>query len=96
MATIQGSVDGLDRHLVCGWAYDSSLPDSAVVVEVFLGDRLLFQTEANAWRSDLAEAGMGNGCHFFLHAFPEPIEEDKLLEISVFAGTTELAHQSLP
>ena len=90
MAMIQGAVDGLDRHLVCGWAYDPSLPDSPVVVAAFLGDRLLFRTEADAWRSDLAEAGMGNGRHFFLHAFPEPIAENKLFEISVFAGEQKL------
>ena len=88
---VKGSVDGSDRHVVSGWAYDSSRPERPLDVSVFLGDRLLFQTEASAWRDDLAEAGIGDGCHAFFHVLPQPIEEDKLSDISVVAEGQRLA-----
>jgi FkbM family methyltransferase len=88
---ILGSIDGLDRHLVSGWAYDTLSPDRALTVSVFLNDRLLFQKEADAWRSDLAGSGIGNGCHAFCHAFLHPIGEEEVLEISVVAGGQQLS-----
>lgn len=87
---IQGSIDGLDRHLISGWAYDTSLPDRAVAVTVFMGDQLLCETEAGVWRSDLAEAGIGNGCHSFVYVLPAPIEEEDFNEISVVVEGTKL------
>jgi len=59
------SIDVFEQGLIAGWAYDATTPDRAVTVELLStsGERLVCQ--ADVFRQDLQEAGIGNGRHGF-------------------------------
>jgi len=59
------SIDVFEQGLIAGWAYDATAPDRPVTIELLStsGERLICQ--ADVFRQDLQEAGIGNGRHGF-------------------------------
>jgi len=94
LAMIEGVVECLDRYGVAGWVYDSAAPDRTLIVSIFAGERVLGRVEANGFRSDLIDAGKGNGRHSFRQAFRDVLDETLLPNIVVKAGGTTLGRAS--
>ncbi len=64
---IEGTIDRTVGSTLSGWAWDSSRPHEAVVVDIYDQDdrRLLASVTADQPRMDLARAGKGDGRHAF-------------------------------
>ncbi len=62
---IHGSFDGIRDGYVEGWAYCPGRPDQPVTIEILTNDKVVATAVANIHRSDLEDAGIGNGCHSF-------------------------------
>ncbi|HEY0553568.1 MAG TPA: Ig-like domain-containing protein, partial [Thermoanaerobaculia bacterium] len=62
-------LDGFHDNATCtsieGWAWDSSLPNTPISVDIYDGNTLVTTVIANIFRTDLQSAGIGNGIHGF-------------------------------
>lgn len=57
------SIDVLDHRLIAGWAWDATAPDHPVMIELTSTNGEKFVCQADVFRKDLLEAGIGNGRH---------------------------------
>ena len=69
-ATPQGYFDSVSTSYISGWAWRSDIPNTAIVVHIYIynsnGEIVkLFAPTADLYRSDLVAAGKGNGYHGF-------------------------------
>jgi len=67
---LEGCFDALDLRGVLGWAYDSNNPDLRLEIEVLVDGQVAGRVTANTHRSDLLEAGKGDGQHSFVLQLP--------------------------
>jgi GT2 family glycosyltransferase/glycosyltransferase involved in cell wall biosynthesis len=65
-----GHVDVISHESISGWAWDPTMPDSSVDVDIYDGDELLARVPADIYRGDLQDAGVGKGRHGF--SLPNP------------------------
>lgn len=92
-AELHGLVDNAAPDRLYGWAWNATLPQERLAIELRLGTATVFRTQADFARPDLAKAGIGDGCH----AFEIPLEPDwirRRAELTVVARAgdgTELA-----
>ena len=66
----QGTLETVSLNRVVGWAWDPVNPDRTIQVHVYIknnatGEEQGYAVFANIQRSDLGNAGYGNGCHGF-------------------------------
>lgn len=61
--TLHGKLDEVTRERIAGWAQDSTDPDAPVALQIIDNGVPITRVLANAYRADLAEAGIGNGWH---------------------------------
>ena len=70
-AAPDGSFDAFEGNTIVGWAWDSSMPNTGVPVNVTItnketGEQVKsYHQTAVTYRSDLKENGIGNGNHGF-------------------------------
>jgi phenylpropionate dioxygenase-like ring-hydroxylating dioxygenase large terminal subunit len=69
-ADYRGYIDSVSNGYVRGWAQRGSYPQQRLVVEIYAAGVLLGTARADSFRSDLAEAGIGDGKAAFLFALP--------------------------
>ncbi|MBQ0929136.1 glycosyltransferase [Ideonella alba] len=66
-----GHVDEVSATQISGWAWDPETPDRPAIVEILDGGERLATIEANLFRPDVRDAGLGNGyCGFVLSFSP--------------------------
>ncbi|MBK5963399.1 hypothetical protein CCR95_04655 [Thiocystis minor] len=70
---LQGALHPPYGNLLHGWVWHSGAPQRRWWVEILLEDITLAVVEARLYRSRLAEAGIGDGCHAFCFALPEAV-----------------------
>ncbi len=75
--TIRAHVDRLSGGQLVGWAFDTDAPNALIDLDVYDGQELVGQGRAEAYREDLAKAGMGNGCHGFSIFISKSIDDGK-------------------
>jgi len=63
---LQGYIDEVSSTRITGWVWNPQLPDSSIALELVDGDTPLRRVTANQYRSDLRQAGIGDGRHAFL------------------------------
>ena len=73
--SLSGYVDAIVSGRIYGWAWDASQPDRSVTVEVRDGDRVLGTVEADRFREDLRNLGLGNGRHAFEFELPDGMRD---------------------
>jgi O-antigen biosynthesis protein len=56
-----GYLDSVEGHRVTGWAWNPRDPLSTVTVEFLVDGRSVFEAKADKYRSDLVDAGVGDG-----------------------------------
>ena len=97
--TIRGSVDSISAEGASGWAFASGTgPARTLVIQALLDGRVIGETVADQHRSDLAEAGLGDGrCGFTMAFYDAPIERQLLPFISIRprGGDVELPRTGL-
>ena len=69
-STVGGWLDSVSTTEIAGWAWNSATPNSPINVHVYVINTTLnrewsYAVAADIYRSDLAAAGYGNGCHGF-------------------------------
>lgn len=87
-----GHVDSVGKGRVTGWACDKKNMQAPVQVVVAINNKIVASGAANKFRSDLKEAGYGNGRHGFDIPLPEGVVAGGKSVISVRAenGLAEL------
>ncbi len=65
IGALRGYVDEVSAHRVAGWAQTIEHPEAPVCLDIFADGALIGQVLANGHRDDLAQAGLGSGCHGF-------------------------------
>jgi hypothetical protein len=60
-----GNLDGISHQEISGWVWDPEQPNLPVDVEILDGDETVLRLTADKFRSDLLEAGLGDGRHGF-------------------------------
>lgn len=63
--TFFGAIDRIYDHRVTGWAWDRSVPDGRVEVEITVDGVAVARGSADRLREDLATNGVGDGRHAF-------------------------------
>jgi hypothetical protein len=79
----EGFHDGADCTNIRGWAWDRTLPNTPIDVDIFGGSTLLARVSANRFRQDLLNAGIGNGYHAFVFTTPESVKNGQTHAIRV-------------
>ncbi len=69
-----GHLDSVDWRRFHGWACNADERDAAVWLEIVIDDNEPVPFLANMMRTDVAQAGFGNGCHGFDLNFARPID----------------------
>lgn len=62
---IQALIDNATSDRLYGWAWNPVDPDQRLAVELRLADATVAATTADLARPDLADNGIGDGCHAF-------------------------------
>lgn len=81
---VRGVIDNATPDRLYGWAWDFGHPSHRVRVALRIAGEILAEARADGARPDLAEAGIGDGCH----AFELPLRPEwrsRLAELSVVA-----------
>jgi hypothetical protein len=67
---LEGCVDNVGARGIVGWAQAIDHPEAPVCLDIYAGACLIGRVLANRYREDLAQAGVGNGCHGFVFTPP--------------------------
>ncbi len=78
-----GYLDRADCDLIGGWAWDSSQPNTPINVNIYDGDNYVATVAADQFRSDLANAGFGNGRHAYNLPTPAYLKDGRAHNIRV-------------
>ena len=62
---LRGNIDHVGKTSIAGWAQNIDHPEAPVCLDIYAGGNLIGRTLANRYREDLANAGLGSGCHGF-------------------------------
>jgi 4-amino-4-deoxy-L-arabinose transferase-like glycosyltransferase len=87
-AVYSGSLDVANCNVISGWAWNANQPNSPINVDIYDGSVVAATVSANIFRSDLINAGIGNGYHGFTCAVDNLLKNGQPHSIRVrFAGT---------
>jgi len=88
--TFEGFHDIADCHSIVGWAWDSTMPNTPINVDIYV-DNVFFTTLlANEFRQDLLNNGKGNGEHGFSMLTPDALKDGQPHEIRVRIGGSNI------
>jgi hypothetical protein len=62
---IQALIDNATADRLYGWAWNPAAPEQRLTIELRLGETTVAGTMADLARPDLADNGIGDGCHAF-------------------------------
>ncbi|MCF2504696.1 T9SS type A sorting domain-containing protein [Dyadobacter sp. CY107] len=68
---------------VIGWAWNKSYPNTAVIVELIEGNTVHASITADAYRSDIKDAGKGTGKYGFKIPLPTNLKDGNVHQLSV-------------
>lgn len=79
----EGYLDTVDQNAAKGWVFDHGNPARAVDVELLIDGKPAGTFTANAFRADLAQAGLGDGHHGFEIPLPAAALNGGSHEVSI-------------
>jgi hypothetical protein len=89
-ANFEGRVDGTLDGRLYGWCRQAGRLEP-VRLEVYANDRRIETLMADAFREDLADAGVGNGCHgFFVDLARHGLRGDAVMRVKIANRVLEL------
>ena len=89
----EGFLDKLECGSIRGWVWDRNKPNTSFTVEFYLETgspvvtTILGRTEANIYRTDLKDAGKGNGVHAYNFSPPSTLKNGALVRARVLGST---------
>jgi hypothetical protein len=88
-ASYGGQHDVANCQMVHGWAWQPSLPNTPISVDVLIDGFLAATLKADFFRDDLPPAGIGDGRHAFVYAVPARYKDNQTHSARVrISGTT--------
>jgi len=96
MSTFDGFHESADLTSICGWAWDSTRPDTPIDVDIYDGETHLAIVPANLFREDLLQSGIGNGIHSFIYAVPMRLRDGQPHTIRVMVAGTAIPLRRTP
>ncbi len=78
-----GFVDAVRNRTIFGWVYDRRQPKHHLEVAVSVNRKSTGVALANRYRADLAEHGIGDGCHGFELTLPDHLADVDVIEVTV-------------
>ncbi|TCZ63580.1 hypothetical protein [Roseicella aquatilis] len=84
LSDIRGVIDNATPDRLYGWAWDFARPAERVRVVLRIAGETLAEAVADGVRPDLADAGIGDGCHAFELPL-DPAWRDRLKDLAVVA-----------
>jgi len=93
-ANVTGSLDIPENGQVNGWAFDPDHAGFRLTIELSVDGQPLQTVEASEYRSDLLQAGIGDGFHAFVVNLPEAFLDGKphKLEAKIAGREKSLQH----
>ncbi len=85
-ARYEGVLQGVGNGVALGWVADESDGDALVAVALVVDGEIVAEGVADVARSDLLDAGHGDGAHGFLLELPERLQAPARRHIVVLAG----------
>jgi len=87
----------LARHdLIEGWAFDPARPERPIIVAIVANGAEIGRVVADRYRSDLAEAGFGDGRHAFSYTVPGGLTSVVRQAIEAYAEADETPLRGSP
>jgi hypothetical protein len=86
----EGHHDAQDCDFIYGWAWDSSMPDTTVSVDIYIDNVFIATVAADQFRQDLLNAGKGNGNHAFVFPTPASIKDGNTHTVSIGFHLTDI------
>jgi hypothetical protein len=84
----QGFLDGANCSQIAGWAWNQNAPNTPISVDLYDNGNFLANVNANLFRQDLLNAGIGNGSHGFVYNVPVTLQDGLIHSIQArIAGT---------
>src|SRR4051812_49425764 len=62
---LKGYIDGADANRITGWIWKPLQPAEPIAIHLLEGNTRLARVLANQYRSDLRQAGIGDGRHAY-------------------------------
>jgi RHS repeat-associated protein len=92
-----GNFDSINCTQLVGWAWSSAQPSTPISVDVYDGSTKIASTLASAFRSDVRQAGAGNGNHGFYFPTPAALKTGAQHTVTVKLGgtTTSIGTQTV-
>ncbi len=98
--SIRGHFDGIDGIKASGWTQDAAQSEKRLMIELLDGKDVLVRAQADAFRPDLQQAGIGDGAYGFQIPLPESLFDGKehilnvVVEGKVQLKPSDIAFQS--
>lgn len=84
----QGNLDDVNCSKVAGWAWDPDNPSARLLVDILEGSTVIGQAPANRYRTDLENAGIGDGAHGFVMDAPPVLLDGNVHSVSFRVAST--------
>jgi hypothetical protein len=72
---LEGVHDAATCSVIGGWAWNSTIPNTPINVDVYVDNVFLATVAADQFRQDLLDAGKGNGFHAFAFSTPDSLKD---------------------
>lgn len=89
------SIDKSDSEALAGWVIDNKDPSRLLFVEVKSNGKLVYRIEASAFRQDLLDASVGNGCHGFHIETSELLSNGGSKSFDIYVDGVKLNNESI-
>jgi hypothetical protein len=95
---LEGYLEAVERFQARGWTFNRDQPERHFEVEFLVAGQSVGTTEANIYRVDLKQGGVGRGDHAFVFNFPDPLSDEVLgaVTVRVLDGETLVPLERLP
>jgi len=80
-SVIEGFVEQALPEQVQGWAFHRDRPNMHLAINIYCGGHLLGSTNADIFRSDLANGRIGSGDHAFRFHFPTKLDQQQMAAV---------------
>ncbi|WP_164851396.1 putative Ig domain-containing protein [Larkinella soli] len=95
-ANFEGFLDKAECESIRGWVWDRNRPNTPLTVEFYEGSTLLGSSTAANYRSDLEDAGKGDGRHGYIFPTPDRLKDGRTHSITAKVQGTSYVLRNSP
>ncbi|WP_185731447.1 Ig-like domain-containing protein [Larkinella rosea] len=96
--SFEGYLDKVECGTIRGWVWDRNKPNAPLTLEFYTGSTVWGSVVANIYRTDLKDAGKGNGAHAYSFEVPAVLKDNttRLIRARVSGSTYDLKDSGKP